>query len=98
MSGGIPGGRGRRGVATRGRRRTRSRLGDLDRLSVRTGDNPDRYATRPVPVHGGSIIRVRDDGIRLNRLPRLVVVVRLGVRRWVRMGGGCKVGVGERLT
>ena len=93
MSGKKPGGRGRRGVA-RSRRRTSSCLSDLDRLSVRTGDNPDRDATRPVPVHGGRIIGVCDNEIGLHRLPRLMVIV----RRRVRMGRGCRVGVGERLT
>ena len=93
MPGRIPGGRGRRGVS-RSRRRARSRLSDLNRLSVGTGDNPNRDATRPIPIYGGRIIGVCNDEIGLHGLPRLVVIV----RRRVGMGGGCWVGVRKRLT
>ncbi len=67
----------------------------MHRWSVGAGRDPDRYAMRPVPFHGGRVICVYNDKIRLASFPGLGMAVRLGVRRLVRMSGRCRVSVGE---
>ena len=95
MSRPIPGRRRCRGVTPWSRRRRRSHLGDLHRLSVGAGHDPDRYPTRPVPFHGGGVICVNNDEIRLASIPGLMVAVRMGMRWLIRVIGSRRMGVGE---
>lgn len=80
MSRRIPRGCGCRGKNPRSRRWARSQIGNLHGLSIGAGHRPERYTTRPVPLHRGRIICVYGDDIRLDGFPGLMMAVSLGVK------------------